>query len=94
LHLDTPALLAPLSGRVLGSTDSSLNRLPHAPRAQRIAVVQQESALALSPHAPGKFVLQGRHSHPPLAAVRMQDDVLIAKNALAQVGAADLSDAG
>src|SRR5258708_28272678 len=80
----------PLSGRVLldGFVTNSLT--PRI-RAQRIAMVQQESAL-LFPSRAWEFVLQGRHSHRPSLRFESEDDILIAKNALAQVGAADLSD--
>src|SRR5216110_3467438 len=56
-----------------------------------IAVVQQESRL-LFPARAWEFVLQGRHAHGRSLRFESEDDVLIAKNALAQVGAADLSD--
>jgi iron complex transport system ATP-binding protein len=39
-----------------------------------------------------EFVLQGRHAHGRSLRFESDDDVMIAKNALAQVGAADLSD--
>jgi len=70
-------------------------RLRHAladarTRAQRIALVQQESPL-LFPARAWEFVLQGRHAHGRSLRFASEDDVLIAKNALAQVGAADLS---
>src|SRR6266436_426611 len=82
--------LAPLSGRVLlnGFVTHSLTPLT---RAQRIAVVQQETPL-LFPARAWEFVLQGRHAHGRSLRFASEDDVLIAKNALAQVGAADLSD--
>jgi iron complex transport system ATP-binding protein len=82
--------LLPLSGRVLlnGFVIHSLN--PRN-RAQRIAMVQQESQL-LFPARAWEFVLQGRHAHGRSLRFESADDVLIAKNALAQVGAADLSD--
>ncbi|HYL83852.1 MAG TPA: ABC transporter ATP-binding protein [Candidatus Angelobacter sp.] len=82
--------LQPLSGRVLlnGFVIHSLN--PRT-RAQRIAMVQQESRL-LFPARAWEFVLQGRHAHGRSLRFESADDVLIAKNALEQVGAADLSD--
>ncbi len=75
--------LAPLSGRILLNGFVTHSLTPRT-RAQRIAVVQQESLL-LFPSRVWEFVLQ---------ALRFEsdDDVMIAKNALAQVGAADLSD--
>jgi len=82
--------LAPLSGRILlnGFVTHSLTART---RAQRIAVVQQESLL-LFPSRVWEFVLQGRHAHGRSLRFESDDDVIIAKNALAQVGAADLSD--
>src|SRR6266849_6777494 len=89
LHLISGAL-APLSGRVLLNGFVTQSLTPRT-RAQRIAVVQQESAL-LFPARAWEFVLQGRHSHRRSLRFESEDDVIIAKNALAQVGAADLSD--
>ncbi len=82
-------VLQPLSGRILlnGFVTHSLS--PRT-RAQRIAMVQQESRL-LFPARAWEFVLQGRHAHGRSLRFESEDDVLIAKNALAQVGAADLS---
>ena len=82
--------LAPLSGRILlnGFVTHSLTART---RAQRIAVVQQESLL-LFPSRVWEFVLQGRHAHGRSLRFESDDDVVIAKNALAQVRAADLSD--
>ena len=82
--------LAPLSGRVLinGFPTHSLD--PRT-RARRIAVVQQESRL-LFPARVWEFVLQGRHPYSRGLAFESEEDVLIAKNALAQVGAEALSD--
>jgi len=82
--------LAPLSGRILlnGFVTHSLTART---RAQRIAVVQQESLL-LFPSRVWEFVLQGRHAHGRSLRFESDDDVMIAKNALAQVRAADLSD--
>jgi iron complex transport system ATP-binding protein len=81
--------LQPLSGRVLlnGFVIHSLN--PRT-RAQRIAMVQQESRL-LFPARAWEFVLQGRHAHGRSLRFESADDVLIAKNALEQVGASELS---
>jgi iron complex transport system ATP-binding protein len=82
--------LAPLSGRILlnGFVTHSLTART---RAQRIAVVQQESLL-LFPSRVWEFVLQGRHAHGRSLRFESDDDLIIAKNALAQVRAADLSD--
>jgi len=82
--------LAPLSGRVL-LNGFVIHSLTPRTRAQRIAVVQQESTL-LFPARAWEFVLQGRHAHGRSLRFESEDDVLIAKNALAQVGAAELSD--
>jgi len=82
--------LQPLSGRVLlnGFVTHSLS--PKT-RAQRIAVVQQESPL-LFPSRAWEFVLQGRHPYGRPMRFETEDDVIIARNALAQVGAEHLSD--
>jgi iron complex transport system ATP-binding protein len=82
--------LAPLSGRILLDGFVTHSLTPRT-RAQRIAVVQQDSVL-LFPARVWEFVLQGRHSHGRSLRFESEDDVIIAKNALAQVGAADLSD--
>jgi iron complex transport system ATP-binding protein len=82
--------LAPMSGRILLDGFVTHSLTPRT-RAQRIAVVQQESTL-LFPARAWEFVLQGRHAHGRSLRFESADDVLIAKNALSQVGAADLSD--
>jgi iron complex transport system ATP-binding protein len=82
--------LAPLSGRILINGFVTHSLTPRT-RAQRIAVVQQESRL-LFPARAWEFVLQGRHAHGRMLRFASEDDVLIARNALAQVGAAELSD--
>ena len=82
--------LAPLSGRILLNGFVTHSLTPRT-RAQRIAVVQQESLL-LFPSRVWEFVLQGRHAHGRSLRFESDDDVIIAKNALAQVGATDLSD--
>jgi iron complex transport system ATP-binding protein len=82
--------LAPLSGRILLNGFVVHSFTPRT-RAQVIAVVQQESTL-LFPARAWEFVLQGRHAHGRSLRFESDDDVLIAKNALAQVGASDLSD--
>jgi iron complex transport system ATP-binding protein len=82
--------LAPLSGRILLNGFVTHSLTPRT-RAQRIAMVQQESRL-LFPARAWEFVLQGRHAHGRSLRFESEDDVLIARNALAQVGAADLSD--
>jgi iron complex transport system ATP-binding protein len=80
----------PLSGRVLldGFVTNSLT--PRI-RARRIAMVQQESPL-LFPSRAWEFVLQGRHPYSRYLRFESREDVAIARNALAQVGAEHLSD--
>src|SRR5689334_16291054 len=82
--------LEPLSGRVL-LNGFPTHTLPPRTRGQRIAMVQQESPL-LFPSRAWEFVLQGRHAHGRTLRFETADDVLIARNALAQVGAENLSD--
>jgi ABC-type cobalamin/Fe3+-siderophores transport system ATPase subunit len=83
-------VLQPLSGRIL-LNGFVIHSLSPRTRAQRIAMVQQESRL-LFPARAWEFVLQGRHAHGRSLRFESADDVLIAKNALAQVGASSLSD--
>jgi iron complex transport system ATP-binding protein len=83
-------VLAPLSGRILLDGFVTHSLTPRT-RAQRIAMVQQERRL-LFPARAWEFVLQGRHARGRSQRVESDDDVRIAENALAQVGAADLSD--
>ena len=82
--------LEPLSGRVLLNGFVTHSLTPRI-RAQRIAMVQQESRL-LFPSRAWEFVLQGRHPYGRSLRFENEDDVLIARNALAQVGAEHLSD--
>jgi iron complex transport system ATP-binding protein len=89
LHLISGAL-APLSGRVF-LNGIATHSLPPKTRAQRIALVQQESRL-LFPSRVWEFVMHGRHSHGRGVRFEKEDDVLIVKNALAQVGAEHLAD--
>jgi iron complex transport system ATP-binding protein len=83
-------VLQPLSGRIL-LNGFVIHSLSPRTRAQRIAMVQQESRL-LFPARAWEFVLQGRHAHGRSLRFESADDVLIARNALAQVGATDLID--
>ena len=82
--------LEPLSGRIFlngfGTRD-----LPVKTRAQRIAMVQQESRL-LFPSRAWEFVLQGRHPYGGGLRFESEEDIGIANNALAQVGATHLAD--
>jgi iron complex transport system ATP-binding protein len=80
----------PLSGRVLLNGFVTHSLTPRI-RAQRVAMVQQESPL-LFPSRAWEFVLQGRHPYSRTLHFESDDDVLIARNALAQVGAEHLSD--
>lgn len=82
--------LEPLSGRIL-LNGFITHTLPPRTRAQRIAMVQQESPL-LFPAKAWEFVLQGRHPYGKSLRFESDDDVAIAQNALAQVGAEHLSD--
>jgi iron complex transport system ATP-binding protein len=82
--------LEPLSGRVF-LNGYATHALPPKTRAQRIALVQQESRL-LFPSRTWEFVLQGRHAYGRTLRFETEHDVTIAKNALAQVGAEHLSD--
>jgi ABC-type cobalamin/Fe3+-siderophores transport system ATPase subunit len=82
--------LAPLSGRVTLDGFATYS-LPTRTRAQRIAMVQQESQL-LFPSRAWEFVLQGRHPYSRALHFETEEDLIIARNALAQVGAEHLSD--
>lgn len=81
--------LEPLSGRVL-LNGFATHTLPPRTRGQRIAMVQQESPL-LFPSRAWEFVLQGRHAYSRALRFETAEDVLIARNALAQVGGEHLS---
>jgi iron complex transport system ATP-binding protein len=82
--------IQPLSGRVLLEGVVTHSFTPRT-RAQRIAMVQQDSPL-LFPSRAWEFVLQGRHAYGRSLRFESEEDVLIARNALAQVGAEQLSD--
>jgi len=82
--------LKPLSGRVqLDGFETS--RLDPRTRAQRIAVVQQESSL-LFPVRAWEYVLQGRHPYGRGLRFETEEDCAIVENALQQVGAEHLRD--
>jgi iron complex transport system ATP-binding protein len=82
--------IAPLSGRVqLEGVETS--ELDGRTRAQRIAVVQQESSL-LFPTRAWEYVLQGRYPHGHGLRFESAGDSAVAENALAQVGAEHLRD--
>ena len=81
--------IAPLTGRVeLDGEETS--RLDVRARAQRIAVVHQESS-AVYPALAGDFVLQGRHPYGRSLRFASKEDIEIAHHALAQVGADHLA---
>ena len=82
--------LEPLSGRVF-LNGFATHALPPKIRARRIALVQQESRL-LFPSRAWEFVLQGRHAYNRRMHFESEEDINIARNALAQVGATHLSD--
>jgi len=82
--------LEPLSGRVLLDGFVTHTLAPRA-RAQRIAMVQQESPL-LFPSQAWEFVLRGRHPYGRSLRFENENDIIIARNALAQVGAEHLSE--
>jgi iron complex transport system ATP-binding protein len=82
--------LEPLSGRVFLNGFATHSLAPKI-RAQRIAMVQQESRL-LFPSRVWEFVLQGRHAHGHGVRFESEDDITISKNALAQVNALHLMD--
>jgi len=82
--------LQPLSGRIF-LNGFETHSLPVKTRAQRIALVQQESRL-LFPSRAWEFVMQGRHPYGGGLRFESEEDLLIANNALAQVGATDLAD--
>src|SRR5215468_3721935 len=82
--------LEPLSGRVLLNGVVTHQLEPRA-RGRRIAMVQQESQL-LFPSKAWEFVLQGRHPYGKSLGFESDEDVTIAQNALAQVGAEHLAD--
>jgi iron complex transport system ATP-binding protein len=83
-------LIKPLSGRVeVDGVEAS--ELDLRTRAQRIALVQQESEL-LFPLRVWEYVLQGRYPYGKRLRFESDEDCLLAANALAQVGADELRD--
>jgi cobalamin transport system ATP-binding protein len=83
-------LLDPLSGRVEVNGEE-VSKLELRTRAQRIALVQQESEL-LFPLRVWEYVLQGRYPYGRRLRFESDEDCLLAGNALAQVGADALRD--
>ncbi len=83
-------MYAPLAGRIaLDGTE--ISKLDPRVRAQRIALVQQESEL-LFPLRVWEYVLQGRYPYGRRLRFESEEDCLMAGNALAQVGADALRD--
>lgn len=80
----------PLSGRV-EVDGTEVTTLDLRTRAQRIALVAQESEL-LFPLRVWEYVLQGRYPYGRRLRFESQEDCLFAGNALAQVGADALRD--
>jgi iron complex transport system ATP-binding protein len=83
-------LLKPLSGRVEVDGTEAAN-LDMRTRAQRIALVQQESELIFALRV-WEYVLQGRYPYGRRLRFESDEDCLLAANALAQVGADALRD--
>lgn len=83
-------VLSPLSGRIL-LNGFVIHSLSPRTRAQRIAMVQQESRL-LFPARVWEFVMQGRHAHGRSLRFESHTDMQIVQDALMHVGATDLSD--
>ncbi|HEV2222948.1 MAG TPA: ABC transporter ATP-binding protein [Candidatus Acidoferrales bacterium] len=82
--------LKPLSGRV-ELDGKPPGQLPLRERAQRIAMVHQESTL-MFPLRVWEYVLQGRYPYGRRLRFENEGDCLMAENALAQVGAKQLLD--
>lgn len=82
--------LQPLSGRILLNGAETHLMEPRL-RAQRIAMVQQESQL-LFPAKVWEFVLQGRHPHGKSLRFETENDVAIAKAALGDANGHHLMD--
>jgi len=80
----------PLSGRI-EVDGNEVSQLELRARAQRIALVQQESEL-LFPLRVWEYVLQGRYPYQRRLRFESDEDCLFAGNALAQVGADLLRD--
>jgi len=83
-------VLSPLSGRIL-LNGFAIHSLSARTRAQRIAMVHQESRL-LFPARVWEFVMQGRHAHGRSLRFESHTDMQIVQDALMHVGAANLSD--
>jgi iron complex transport system ATP-binding protein len=80
----------PLSGRV-EVDGAEISSLDLKSRAQKVALVQQESQL-LFPLRVWEYVLQGRYPYGKRLRFESTEDCVLATNALAQVGADSLRD--
>lgn len=83
-------VIEPLSGRIFLNGTETYRMTPKV-RAQRIALVQQESQI-LFPTRAWEFVLQGRHAHGKSLRFETQEDLTVAKNAMDQTGSTHLGD--
>jgi iron complex transport system ATP-binding protein len=83
-------VIKPLSGRIEVDGEE-VSGLETRTRAQRIALVAQESEL-LFPLRVWEYVLQGRYPYGKRLRFESDEDCLLAGNALAQVGADALRD--
>jgi iron complex transport system ATP-binding protein len=82
-------MIAPLSGRVELDGEETSTLDPRT-RAQRIAVVHQESPIVY-PALAGDFVLQGRFPYGKALRFAKPEDIEIARDALARLGAEHLA---
>jgi cobalamin transport system ATP-binding protein len=80
----------PLSGRVEVDGEE-ISALDLKTRAQKVALVQQESPLLFPLHV-WEYVLQGRYPYGKRLRFESEEDCVLATNALAQVGADSLRD--
>jgi iron complex transport system ATP-binding protein len=80
----------PLSGRVEVDGEE-IGALDLKTRAQKVALVQQESPLLFPLHV-WEYVLQGRYPYGKRLRFESEEDCVLATNALAQVGADSLRD--
>lgn len=83
-------IMKPLAGRV-EVDGAEITSLDPKVRAQKVALVQQESQL-LFPLRVWEFVLQGRYPYGRRLRFESEQDCVMATNALAQVGAASFRD--
>jgi len=83
-------IVKPLSGRI-EVDGAEVGTLDLRTRAQKIALVQQESEV-LFPLRVWEYVLHGRYPYGRRLRFESDEDCLLAGNALAQVGAAELRD--